>query len=105
MLNLVGLSEFKKHYPWQLSGGMQQRVAIARALALDAPILFMDEPFSALDEFTKEKLHCDLMQIKEKTKTTVIFVTHSIPEAVFLSYRQAKCEALHQIFLPLCIFY
>jgi NitT/TauT family transport system ATP-binding protein len=84
---MVGLSSFKKYYPWQLSGGMQQRVAIARALSLDPPILFMDEPFSALDEFTKEKLQLELLDIKRKTNKTIVFVTHSIPEAVFLSDR------------------
>ncbi|KRE35592.1 ABC transporter ATP-binding protein [Paenibacillus sp. Soil522] len=87
LIEMVGLSSFKKYYPWQLSGGMQQRVAIARALSLDPPILFMDEPFSALDEFTKEKLQLELLDIKRKTNKTIVFVTHSIPEAVFLSDR------------------
>nr|WP_223192494.1 ABC transporter ATP-binding protein [Paenibacillus sedimenti] len=87
LLDIVGLTKFKEHYPWQLSGGMQQRVAIARALSLDPPILFMDEPFSALDEFTKEKLQLELLEIKKKTNKTIVFVTHSIPEAVFLSNR------------------
>ncbi|MUT64409.1 ATP-binding cassette domain-containing protein [Paenibacillus sp. NEAU-GSW1] len=87
LLELVGLSKFKDHYPWQLSGGMQQRVAIARALSLDPPLLLMDEPFSALDEFTKEKLQLDLLEIKRQTNKTIVFVTHSIPEAVFLSDR------------------
>jgi NitT/TauT family transport system ATP-binding protein len=87
MLELVGLAKFHKHYPWQLSGGMQQRVAIARALSLDPSILFMDEPFSALDEFTKERLQFELLQIREKTKKTIVFVTHSISEAVYLSDR------------------
>jgi NitT/TauT family transport system ATP-binding protein len=87
LLETVGLTKFKEYYPWQLSGGMQQRVAIARALSLDPPILFMDEPFSALDEFTKEKLQFELLEIKKKTNKTIIFVTHSIPEAVFLSNR------------------
>ncbi|WP_201318233.1 ABC transporter ATP-binding protein [Paenibacillus sp. EPM92] len=101
MLELVGLAGFEKHYPWQLSGGMQQRVAIARALSLDPPILFMDEPFSALDEFTKEKLHLELMKIQRKTKKTIVFVTHSIPEAVFLSNRiivlSARPGRIHSI--------
>ncbi len=87
MLELVGLQEFGHHYPRELSGGMQQRVGIARALAIDPRILLMDEPFSALDEFTKEKLHEDLLRIWRQTNKTVIFVTHNIQEAVFLSDR------------------
>lgn len=87
MLEMVGLSNFKKHYPKQLSGGMQQRVNIARAFGLKPEILLMDEPFSALDEFTKEKLHEDLLRIWRQTNKTVIFVTHNIQEAVFLSDR------------------
>ncbi len=87
MLDMVGLSEFKNHFPRQLSGGMQQRANIARAFGLRPDILLMDEPFSALDEFTKEKLHEDLLRIWRETKKTVLFVTHSIEEAVFLSDR------------------
>lgn len=85
MLELVGLTEFANHYPNQLSGGMQQRVGIARALAIQPEILLMDEPFSALDEFTREKLHADLLKIWRKTNKTIIFVTHNIQESVFLS--------------------
>ena len=85
MLELVNLTEFADHYPKQLSGGMQQRVGIARALAIQPEILLMDEPFSALDEFTREKLHDDLLGIWRKTNKTIIFVTHNIAEAVYLS--------------------
>jgi NitT/TauT family transport system ATP-binding protein len=87
MLELVKLPEFARHMPWQLSGGMQQRVAIARALAAHPPLLLMDEPFGALDEMTREHMQAELLQICDATGTTVVFVTHSIPEAVYLSDR------------------
>jgi NitT/TauT family transport system ATP-binding protein len=87
MLDLVKLPEFADHMPWQLSGGMQQRVAIARALAAHPALLLMDEPFGALDEMTREHMQVELLRICRETATTVVFVTHSIPEAVYLSTR------------------
>lgn len=85
VLELVHLEEFERKFPWQLSGGMQQRASIARALAFDADILLMDEPFGALDEIVRDHLNEQLLELWNRTEKTIAFVTHSIPEAVYLS--------------------
>jgi NitT/TauT family transport system ATP-binding protein len=102
LLEVVGLKGFEKKLPHQLSGGMQQRVALARALALDPSILLMDEPFAALDEITRDRMAFELVRIWQQYKKTVIFVTHSLAEAVFLSDRvvlmSARPGRIHKIY-------
>jgi NitT/TauT family transport system ATP-binding protein len=87
LLKTVGLEDFADKYPWELSGGMRQRVSLVQGLVSDAGILFMDEPFSAVDEFTRERLNCELTSLHENLGRTTLYVTHNIQEAVFLSDR------------------
>jgi NitT/TauT family transport system ATP-binding protein len=93
VLEMVELAGFAQKYPWQLSGGMQQRASIARALAFDADLLLMDEPFGALDEMTRDHLNLQLLDIWRETGVTILFVTHSIPEAVFLGQKVLMLKA------------
>jgi NitT/TauT family transport system ATP-binding protein len=100
-LSLVGLQDFADHYPYELSGGMRQRAAVVRALTVDPSVLLMDEPFSALDPQTRNMIQSDILEIRARTKKTIILVTHSVEEAVFLSDRliilSAKPGRVHEI--------
>ena len=107
LLQMTGLSDFAKKYPWQLSGGMQQRASICRALVHDPAVLLMDEPFGALDAMTRERMNLELQRIWYETKKTVLFITHSIPESIFLSdrvlvmtERPGSIAAIYDVHLP-----
>jgi len=107
LLKMVSLQGFEKKYPWQLSGGMQQRASICRALIHDPRIVLMDEPFGALDALTREKMNLELQRIHRETKKTILLITHSIPEAVFLAdrvmvmtRRPGEIDAVYKVDLP-----
>jgi NitT/TauT family transport system ATP-binding protein len=107
LLDMTGLGEFARKLPWQLSGGMQQRASICRALVHDPSVLLMDEPFGALDAMTREKMNLELQRIWHETRKTVLFITHSIPEAVFLAdrvlvmtERPGAIAAIYDVALP-----
>jgi NitT/TauT family transport system ATP-binding protein len=107
LLEMVGLADFQRKFPWQLSGGMQQRASICRALVHDPALLLMDEPFGALDAMTREKMNLELQRIWSETKKTVLFITHSIPESIFLSdrvlvmtERPGRIAAIYEVPLP-----
>lgn len=93
LLNMVGIQDFRDSYPWQLSGGMQQRAALCRVLLHDPKLLLLDEPFGALDEFTRESMNQELLRLQDYAKSTAILVTHNITEAVFMSNRVAVMSA------------